>query len=379
MKIQLTEADIKQNTYYNKNPQYFIEILNIIQQCTNYAVVIKHHQYLLDWLDEAIPQLTDKKYTLYTKLYWLLHNQTDKVYCPNPDCNNEIENVIRLPLGYLKYCSISCLNSSEHHIKQVNDARDEHILKDPEYNHKIYEKACDTKEAQGHPRNWVNSEKCKETKCTNHNDPNYSNVEQARKTRAQNNNGKWHADDFVNKCKKTCLKNNGIECILATDIVRTPEIVAANAIKRNNTKKKNNSFSKSKDEDYIYDKLVEFFGKDNVNRQHKSDDYPFFCDFFIPTLQLYIEYQGSWTHGFHPYDATSLIDQLQIEKWQTKANDVTRKNKKHNFYKQAIYVWTDLDVRKRTIAKSNNLNFLEFFNLQEFDNWLQTISKTNLV
>ena len=135
------------------------------------------------------------------------------------------------------------------------------------------------------------------------------------------------------------------------------------AINTNNTKKKNNSFSKSKDEDYIYDKLVEFFGKDNVDRQHKTDDYPFFCDFFILSLQLYIEYQGSWTHGFHPYDATSLIDKLQIEKWQTKANDVTRKNKKHNFYKQAIYVWTDLDVRKRTIAKSNNLNFLEFFNL----------------
>ena len=35
-----------------------------------------------------------------------------------------------------------------------------------------------------------------------------------------------------------------------------------------------------------------------------------------------------------------------------------------------IYVWTDLDVRKRNIAKENNLNYIEFWNIEELKNWL---------
>ena len=35
----------------------------------------------------------------------------------------------------------------------------------------------------------------------------------------------------------------------------------------------------------------------------------------------------------------------------------------------AIYVWSNLDTRKREIAKENNLNYLEFFNKEEFMNW----------
>ena len=38
-------------------------------------------------------------------------------------------------------------------------------------------------------------------------------------------------------------------------------------------------------------------------------------------------------------------------------------------YKRAIKTWTVKDVEKRNIAKKNKLNYLEFFNIDEFMEW----------
>lgn len=68
---------------------------------------------------------------------------------------------------------------------------------------------------------------------------------------------------------------------------------------------------------------------------------------------LYIEFQGNWTHGKHPY--TGLDDDLEVvSKWK-------EQSKTKPYYKNAIYTWTDLDIRKRNIAKENNLNYIELF------------------
>ena len=61
------------------------------------------------------------------------------------------------------------------------------------------------------------------------------------------------------------------------------------------SKKKNKTFGKSKSEDQIYQLLLQKFNK--VERQYKSEQYPFACDFYIPSIDLYIEYQGFYTHG----------------------------------------------------------------------------------
>ena len=34
-----------------------------------------------------------------------------------------------------------------------------------------------------------------------------------------------------------------------------------------------------------------------------------------------------------------------------------------------IYTWTDLDVRKQQIAKENNLNYIMFYSLTDFEKW----------
>ena len=50
-----------------------------------------------------------------------------------------------------------------------------------------------------------------------------------------------------------------------------------------------------------------------------SDLYPFHCDFYIPSLNLYIEYNGSWTHGKHPFDSLSKEDQNRLKEMKAKA------------------------------------------------------------
>ena len=73
------------------------------------------------------------------------------------------------------------------------------------------------------------------------------------------------------------------------------------ASKRNATLRKNNSYNKSKSEEKIYNLLLTKFNKSDIIRQYKSDLYPFACDFYIKSLDLYIEYNGHWTHGWY-YD-----------------------------------------------------------------------------
>ena len=68
------------------------------------------------------------------------------------------------------------------------------------------------------------------------------------------------------------------------------------------TKRKNGTFNSSKPEDMSYVLLCEVFGKDDIERQHKDDRYPFLCDFYVKSKDLYIECNYHWTHGKHWFD-----------------------------------------------------------------------------
>lgn len=85
---------------------------------------------------------------------------------------------------------------------------------------------------------------------------------------------------------------------------------------------------------------------------------------------MFIEYQGCWTHGFRPFDSNNADDLNKLEKWKQKAKQAGSKQNKKNFYEQAIYTWTDLDVRKRETAKMNRLNWFEFFDFQSLEKFL---------
>ena len=156
------------------------------------------------------------------------------------------------------------------------------------------------------------------------------------------------SEKIKNKSKHTCLEKYGYEYA-----AQAKEIIE----KIHKTKKKNGSYGKSNEEDYVYSVLVDIYGKDNVERQYSSDLYPFACDFYIISKDLYIEYNGMWTHGFTPYIG-SKENEIQLKEWGQKAET-------SKFYQNAIVTWTISDVKKRNTAKTNELNYIELWNTKD--------------
>ena len=101
--------------------------------------------------------------------------------------------------------------------------------------------------------------------------------------------------------------------------------------------------------------LCDKYDSSDIIRQYSENRYPFNCDFYIKSIDTFIELQGMWTHGGHPYNPNSIKDQVKLQQWQSKSNNGSR------FYKNAIKVWTVSDPNKRKIAKENHLNYIEVF------------------
>ena len=73
-------------------------------------------------------------------------------------------------------------------------------------------------------------------------------------------------------------------------------------------------------------------------------------------MDLYIEYNGTWTHGGHWFDPSNSADLEKLAKWKAKNT---------KYYDNAIMTWTDLDVRKRKTAAENEIRYLVFWDMDE--------------
>lgn len=127
------------------------------------------------------------------------------------------------------------------------------------------------------------------------------------------------------------------------------------------TKRKSNSFGDSKSEEILYEMLCSEFGANDVERQYWSACYPYSCDFYIKSRGLYIELNGTWTHGGHWYEGT-VEDELRIETYRSRGT---------KYYENVIDNWTGLDVRKRECARKNGLNYVVFWDssLRDAELW----------
>lgn len=175
------------------------------------------------------------------------------------------------------------------------------------------------------------------------------------------------------KIKNTCLEKYGVENPMQTQYYKNliSSILSSNEIQEKiyNTKLLNNSFNISYQEDVCFDLLKEKYS--DCIRQYKSELYSFNCDFYIPSLDLYIEYNGSHYHHYHPFDINDDNDINELNRLKEKAeNSNAHKNGKKSQYDNIIYTWTILDVKKRNIAQQNNLNYIEFWNINEVKEWI---------
>lgn len=139
-------------------------------------------------------------------------------------------------------------------------------------------------------------------------------------------------------------------------------------------KKKNGTCSSSKPEDQMYKELVKVFGKDAVKRNYNKDRrYPFHCDFYIVSHDVFIELNATWYHGRHFFDVNNDADVELLRFWESKVEE------NHLAYKDTIYRWTVMDPLKRQTAEKNGLNYFVFWDndLTDFHIWLQNYTEMN--
>lgn len=158
------------------------------------------------------------------------------------------------------------------------------------------------------------------------------------------------------------LKQTGFLVVTQTPAYR--DRLFSIKLKEQITKIKNGTFSASKLENECYDILCDLFGTDDVIRQYISSAYPYPCDFYIRSRNLYIEINGDWVHGDHWFDSNSIADQARVKRFQEKGTP---------FYMSALNTWMNKDLKKRNVARKNNLNYLVFWDgkhKSDFDLWI---------
>lgn len=167
----------------------------------------------------------------------------------------------------------------------------------------------------------------------------------------------------LEKIKQTCLEKYGVKTFCKSEEYLKQKDKIINKIYY--SRKKNGTLNTSKLEEELYLYIKDRFP--SVKRQYKDEKrYPFYCDFYIPELDYFIELNGIWTHGKHPYDFNSVEDQLILKEWKSKV-------KNHPFYNNAIETWTKRDVGKRNKAKQNNLNYKEVWSVNEGKKFIDKI------
>ena len=184
----------------------------------------------------------------------------------------------------------------------------------------------------------------------------------------QNYNVDWFtkSEEIKNKAKETMLRRYGVE--YSMQIPKNKEYMSylmssyEMQERRYNTMKRNHTFNSSSTEEEFFLYIKSRFP--TVVRQYKDKNrYPYFCDFYIPELDYFIELQGYYTHGKHPFDPNSNEDLQLIEYYK----------KKYGEDCQPITIWSIKDVEKRDCAKRNNLNFKEVWSVEDGKNFVNDL------
>lgn len=163
------------------------------------------------------------------------------------------------------------------------------------------------------------------------------------------------SDEVQEKTQQTSLGRYGTKFATQTKAVQD---------KIYRTKKKNHTVNSSKSEIIMYHLLMHKFGENDVVHQYRCDRYSFQCDFYVKSLDLFIELNAHWSHGTHWFGSNNN-DENTLSVWKDKA-------KASHYYRAAIETWTVRDVKKRQMAIDNHLNYVVFWknDLSDFKEWL---------
>ena len=218
--------------------------------------------------------------------------------------------------------------------------------------------------------------KARETKLLKYGDPFFNNRPKSEVTCMAKYGRKTPVSaEIIEKRKRTCIRKYGTDAPAKCDIVKNR--MRNTCIERHGvdnyrkseeclrkiqeTKRKNGTITTSKYEKDVYEWLVSEYGDVDIVCQYKdvrysnpNNGHTYHCDFYIKSLDLFIEIQAYWAHGPHPFDKNNKEDLLLLE-------NIKEKALKKPIYNRYINEWSVLDVQKRNVAISNNLKYFECF------------------
>ena len=317
---------------------------------------LQTHQDIYNYL---INRYKDSK-SISETIYRIYNNIECRPVCEY--CGGEL----KYSNGFRRFCSNACIqNSPAVQEKRANTCMERFGVDNAAKSEKITQQTKETNiKRYGVPvpiQNNIIKEKIKQTCIEKYGVDNAAKSEKIIQQIKETNIKKYGCTcvlqnkEILNNIHQTCIEKYGVESYSQSDEYKQKQskLMSSKEMqeRRNAIQKEHHTFNSSKIEQQFKEYLEQNYPND-FEYQYRSELYPFNCDFYIKSLDLYIEIQGSWTHGRHPFDENNQEDIDKLNLW---------KSKNTKYYNVAIKVWTDLDVRKRTIAKENKLNYLEIF------------------
>ena len=295
------------------------------------------------------------------------------------ECGKET-GFVTLVKGYRIFCSVKCLNQSQYHIKHCIETYTKNYINNKDNRKELNERTRNTCLEKYNGIGFASQEltkKYNETMLLKYGHTNPSQVKEIQEKTKQTNTKKYGAENvYASDLIIQKIKGTNLERYSETSWTKSKEgreflkeftNSQEYKDKQYNTKKKNNSFNTSKIENKLELLLRELFP--DLETQYKSILYPFNCDFYIPSLDLYIEYNGSWTHGGCFYDKNNENDRNTLEKWK-------EASKHSRYYQNAVKTWTVRDLNKLNTALKNNLNYVVWFNKEQPYEWIEKYKET---
>ena len=311
-------------------------------ECTICGLVCKTQRGLLAHASTK-HHITNEEYYLQ---YFL---NGDIPTCANPNCNNHTK-FVSSSVGYRKYCCARCseLDNKRRQSQRTEEQKQQSNLK--------RSKTCQEK----YGVSWATQTQQNRISCESSSARQKALDTYKKACLDKYGSTNWYSSDVgmkhvqsVKLEKYGSIGYNGIE-----KYKDNKTRMATIKEKEIQTKKKNGTLNTSSQELEAGNILSLHYNE--VISQYKCDRYPFHCDFYIPTEDLFIECNFHWTHGNHPFNKYSIVDMIKLSRLKLKA----RESKYHEI---AIDVWTRRDVEKLNYLK--HLNHLIFYSLSEMKDY----------
>lgn len=262
---------------------------------------------------------------------------------------------------FSEFCSVKCaMNSNKVKEKYKNSIREKYgvdnVWQHPDIKKKIKETNIKKYGVDSYLKSEEGKRRTKETciekygvDCTGKIP---GRLEKVKDSNRKNLGVDWpmQSQDVRNKGKETCLEKYGSEYYVQSDEFKMhfddKEWVKNAKLKEFKSKKEKGNFNSSKEEKDILEILKQEF--DDVNYQYYDERYGYVCDYYIKKYDLFIEYNGHWTHGEHTFNRNDKHDNELLEQWKIKAET-------SKFYKNAVETWSVRDIKKINNAKQKDL------------------------